>query len=191
MHAEVFGAPVSDVTRMARRYGRVLLSRRMWRALAVATLSGAFMLLIVTAVTPIFLLMTERDATGPRYGLLALIVLFLLLVLAAMCALIVVYVRMLSALATGARRTTIALLWIVGVWLLIVAAGDIYVTLQPRSEFPLHFLGFGALIIHALTAVVLVVGPYELRRADDFTRNVYAEPRLGAGFLVETARLLD
>lgn len=191
MHADALPSDVSDVTRMARRYGRVLLSRRMWRALAVATLSGAFTLLIVAAVTPIVILLTEREATGARYGLLALIVLFLLLVLAAMCALIVVYVRMLSALATGARRTTTALLWIVGVWLLIVAAGDIYVTLQPRSEFPLHFLGFGALIIHALTAVVLVVGPYELRRADDFTRNVYAEPRLGAGFLVETARLLD
>jgi hypothetical protein len=115
----------------------------------------------------------------------------MLLVAAATCALIVVYVRMLSALATGARRTTTAVLAIVGVWLLIVAAGDIAVTLQPRSEFPLHFLGVAALLVHVLTALVLVVGPYELRRSDDFTRSVFAEPRLGAGFLVEAARLLD
>ena len=108
-----------------------------------------------------------------------------------MCALIVTYVRMLSALATGARRTTTVLLSIVAVWLLVVAAGDIAVTLQPRSEFPLHFLGFGALLVHVLTALVLVVGPYELRRADDFTRSVFAEPRLGAGFVVEAARLVD
>ena len=42
MHTEAVPANVSDVTQTARRYGRVLLSRRMWRALAVATLSGAF-----------------------------------------------------------------------------------------------------------------------------------------------------
>jgi hypothetical protein len=112
-------------------------------------------------------------------------------VVAAMCALIVVYVRMLSALATGAKRTTTVLVSIVGIWLLIVAAGDIAVVLQPPDEFPLYFLGFGALIVHALTALVLVVGPYELRRASDFTRSLLAEPRLGAGFIVEAGRLLD
>jgi hypothetical protein len=190
MYVESLPAHVSDVTQTARRYGRILLSRRMWRALAVATLTGAFMLLITAAITPVFILLTAREGEGSNTAL-ALAVLLLLLFVAAMCGLIVVYVRMLSALATGARRTTVALLSIVGVWLLVVAAGDISVTLHPPSEFPLHFLGFGALIVHVLTALVLVVGPYELRRADDFTRSVFAEPRLGAGFVVEAARLLD
>ena len=191
MHAEAIPAHVTDVTQTARRYGRVLLSRRMWRALAVATLSGAFTLLLAVIVIPVVIVLTARESTPISYGALALAALFLLLVVATMCALTVVYVRLLSALATGAKRTTTALLWIVGVWLLMATAGDIAVTLPSRSEFPLHFLGFGALIIHALTAVVLVVGPYELRRADDFTRSIFAEPRLGAGFLVEAARLLD
>jgi hypothetical protein len=191
MPAEALTADVSDVTETARRYGRVLLSRRMWRALAVATLTGAFMLLIAAAIAPVVIMLTTADANRGSYTALAFAVLLLLVVVAAMCALIVLYVRMLSALATGARRTTTALLSIVGTWLLIMAAGDIAVTLQPNSEFPLHFLGFGALIVHVLTALVLAVGPYELRRADDFTRRVFAEPRLGAGFVVEAARLLD
>lgn len=182
---------VSDVTQTARRYGRVLLSRRMWRALAVATLSGAFTLLIAAVVIPVVIMLTARDAAPRSYGALALATLLLLLVAAAMCALIVVYVRTLSSLATGAKRTTTAVLAIVGIWLLVVAAGDISVALQPSEKFPLHFLAFGALLVHALTALVLVVGPYELRRADDVTRRVFAEPRLGAGFVTEVARLLD
>ena len=190
MHDDALSAHLSDITETARRYGRVLLSRRMWRAVAVATLSGAFMLLIVAVAAPVVLMLTAREGEG-SYTALALAVLLLLLFVAAMCALIVVYIRTLSALSTGAKRTTTTLLAIVGVWLLVVAAGDISVTLQPPGKFPLHFLGFGALIVHVLTAAVLVVGPYELRRADDLTRSVFAEPRLGAGLLVEAARLLD
>ena len=63
MHAEALPAHVTDVTQTARRYGRVLLSRRMWRALAVATLSGAFTLLIAAAVIPVVIMLTAQDAT--------------------------------------------------------------------------------------------------------------------------------
>ena len=180
---------VMDVTTLAGRYARVLISRRLLRAFAASTLTGAYMLLGLSIGFPAFILLTE--STDGKVLLLVLLSVLVLAVSAAALGLVVLYVRVLSALARGSRRAITVLLTVVAVWLLVVVVGDVSIFLRPRVEVPLHFLALGALGIHIVIACGLVVGPFELRRSDEFARAVFAEPRLGAGLLVEICRLLD
>ncbi len=179
-----------SVDSLSVRYARVLLSRRLLRAFAVATVSGVFMLALAAAVIPIVLVTTQpRPAGAPARVALAALLMFAVSALAMGIAFL--YLRALAALATGSRRVARAVIAIVGVWLAVVAFQDIAAFLSPYSEQPFHVLGLGAALIHTATALALAIGPFELWRADGFTRAVFSEPRFGSGWIASLGRLLD
>src|SRR5687767_11450476 len=104
---------VRSVDDLARRYARVLLSRRLLRAFAVGTLLAAVMLLGLTVAVPVVLAI---KGTHPSTWLVLAGILGLLgTIVAAAVGLVVVYVRALSALARGSRRATTTLLTVVGI----------------------------------------------------------------------------
>jgi len=184
-----YGMDVFDVDQLARRYARVLLSRRVLRAFAAGTLSAALLLLVSSMAIPIALYLTT---TTPR-GVMPLVLaaLLILVVAAGAGGLVVLYIRTLSALARGSRRAIATLVVITGIWIAIVGISDLVLAVFPEDGAPLFFVAYGAFVVHVLMAVGVVIGPLELRRADDFSRSVYADPQLGTGLVAETAKLLD
>jgi len=174
---------------MARRYSYVLLSRRLLRAVAAATFVAAVMLLAMFVVLPLVFLVTQGLPGGSLTGL-AIVVVGLTVMAAAVFGLNFLYVRLLSALATGAKRPITVLLVVVMVGTLFIGMVDVQRAFGPESQSPFWFFSLGALFIHVATAAGLVVGPMELRRADAAERAVLAEPRAGTGTLAEITRLL-
>ena len=177
-----------NVDRIARRYSYVLLSRRLMRAVAAATFMGVVLVLGLALVMPVFLAFQPRQ--GGSLLPLLLIVLIMGVVLAGGGALTYGYVRLLSALARGARRPVTLLLLIVLPGTLMIGWLDVVRTVGPGPHGPLNALGFGALLMHVAIGAGLAVGPMELRRATAADLAVLAEPRAGTGTLAEVARLL-
>jgi hypothetical protein len=184
-------AHVSSVDGLAVRYARVLLSRRVLRAFAVATVSQVFILALAAAVIPAVLVTTQSPSDGGAPARLVLATLLMLAVTAIALGVAYIYLRTLTALAASSPRVTTAVIAIVCAWLAIVVFRDIAAFRGPYSEQPFHVLGLGAVLIHTATALALVIGPFELWRADDFSRAVFSEPRLGTGWIANMERLLD
>ena len=180
---------VWNVDDLARRYSSVLLSRRLVRAFAAATLVASVVLIGVGIVMPLFLPTVERE---PSESLLALAALFgiLAIAIALFLGLTYLYVRLLSALATGARRPITIFLLVALATTLVMGWVDVVRATGADAVGPWSFLAFGALLIHILTGAAFVVGPMELRRASADVRTVLAEPRAMQGIRAETARLL-
>jgi hypothetical protein len=181
-------APIASPA-IAGSYSYVLLSRRLIRAVAAATFMGAMQLLAVGLLTPVALLIFAREPRGSIVGLV-FAVLLVAVGVALGFALTYGYVRLLSALARGARRPVTLLLLTVLPATLIIGWLDVVQTVGPGSQGPLRGLGFGALVIHVLIGAGLAVGPMELRRATAADLAVLVEPRAGTGTLAEIARLL-
>jgi hypothetical protein len=80
---------------------------------------------------------------------------------------------------------------ITAIWIAFVGISDLVLAIFPEDRAPLFFVAYGAFVVHVLMAVGVVIGPLELRHADDFSRSVYVDPRLGTGLVAETAKLLD
>jgi hypothetical protein len=184
------GLDVFDVDPLARGYTRVLLSRRVLRAFAAGTLSAALLLLLSSMAIPIALYLTT---TTPGGGVMPLVLaaLLMLVVAAGACGLVVLYIRTLSSLARGSRQVIATLVVITAIWIAFVGISDLVLAIFPEDRAPLFFVAYGAFVVHVLMAVGVVIGPLELRRADDFSRSVYVDPRLGTGLVAETAKLLD
>jgi hypothetical protein len=187
-----FSADVMDVTTLARQYGRVLVSRRLLRAFAVGTTMAAFMLLIVAAIMPVILAYTPSSAPpSQRLWTTFLVVLLMAFVTALAIGLVVLYVRALAALARGSSRVATIVMVLVSAWFLWVALTNLRVFLLPREQAPLQIMALAALVIQSAVAGALIIGPWQLRRADPLARRVFEEPRLGAGWKAEVGRLLD
>jgi hypothetical protein len=152
---------------------------------------GALMLLLVAAGGPIVMLAVDSCSDGAANARLLLGFLLLVTVAAAAFGLAVLFLRVLSWLVTGSRRAIMALAAFVAGSLALLLGGDILAFLKPSHEYPLHFLALGALVIHAMTGWGLVVGPFELWRADAFSREVFEDPRLSKGLAADAARILD
>ncbi len=183
------GSEVFDVDALARRYARVLLSRRVLRAFAAGTLSAALLLLVISVVLPLAIYLMTPVPEGGAMRLL-LVALLLPLVAAGAGVLVVVYVRALSALARGSRRAIAVVVAVAAIWIAFVGFNDLYLAILPAEGAPLFFFSYGAFVIHVLMAGGVALGPLELMRADEFSRSVYADPPVGTGLVAEIAKLL-
>jgi hypothetical protein len=184
---------VWNVDTAARRYLYVLLSRRLVRALAAAMFfATAIYVVLPLVILPILVM----DATPPERSVFvsALVLLALVVLFAAFAALTLGFtylaVRMLSALATGAKRSSSILLLLVLPATLLFGMIDLQRAIGPDANNQMWFVGLGALLLHVLIGTGLVIGPMELRRATATDRAVLAEPRPGTGIRAEIARLL-
>jgi hypothetical protein len=178
---------VVNVDQIAHRYALVLLSRRTLRAFAAATISSSAMLAIVFVGVPIVILIRgERSST---LGMVLLPIIFAVIALF-FAALIFGYIRALSALATGARRPISILLTVVMALTLVLGMIDVQQISRADVPNPSPVLALAALFLHVAIATALVLGPMEIRRADQAVRAILAEPRVGTGLRAEFARLL-
>jgi hypothetical protein len=185
------GSNVFDVDALATRYTRVLLSRRVLRAFAAGTLSAALLLLVVSVVVPLGIALTAAGAENRSAWWLVLVAFLVLVGAAGAAGLVVLYVRALSALARGSRPVIAAVVIVAGIWIAFVGFSDLMSAIVPEAGAPLYFFAYGAFVIHVLMAGGVMIGPLEMRRADAFSRSVFADPRLGTGFVAEVAKLLD
>ncbi len=178
---------VLDVSQVAHRYGGILLSRRFLRAYALVMSTGGLVILMGVGSVSIYGTLSE----SVPYSRIGQLLLISPLISAFWFAFVSIYVWALSALARGSRGVAVTLLTLGVVKLLSAVVVDIAAALMPGDQYPLHLLALGALFIDLFIALAFITGPYELMRANEFERNVFAEPRFGAGWLVEIARLLD
>jgi hypothetical protein len=185
------GSDVFHVDQLAHRYARVLLSRRVLRALAAGTLSATFLLLVVSAAVPVGIYLVEAASDAGSVMRLALAALLILVIAAGAAGLVVLYVRVLSALARGSRRMITAVVAIATIWIVFVGISDLVLAIFPEGDASLHLFAYGAFLVHLLMAAGVVIGPLEMRRADEFSQSVYADPRPGTGLVAELAKLLD
>jgi hypothetical protein len=185
------GSDVFHVDQLARRYARVLLSRRVLRALAAATLSATFLLVVVSLAVPVGVYLVDAGSNAGSVTRLALAALMILAIAAGAAGLVILYVRVLSALARGSRRVITAVVVIAAIWIVFVGISDLVLAIFPEADASLHFFAYGALLVHLLMAAGVVVGLLEMRRADEFSQSVYADPRPGTGLVAELAKLLD
>ena len=131
------GSDVFNVDALARRYARVLLSRRVLRAFAAGTLSAA-LLLVVSVVVPLGLALTAAGAENRSAWWLVLVALLVLAGAAGAAGLVVLYVRALSALARGSRRVIAAVVIVAGIWIALVGFSDLMSAIFPEEGVPLY-----------------------------------------------------
>jgi hypothetical protein len=178
-----------NVDALARRYARVLLSRRVLRALAVATFVWVLLSLILG---PVVLLTTEffsTEAVTSRKN--ASQVIAFGTIAAGGSALVVLYLHTLSRLALGSRRAAVALMAVVTAWFAVIAIAHLSTLLQPGPQSPAYFLALDALVIDGVTAWAMFAGPFELWRANKFAREVFSQRPSVFGTMALAARLLD
>ena len=157
--------------------------------------AAMFFTTVIYLVLPLVMLpliaMTQPAPERPLLGSAVLLAGMMLMFAAfAALALAVTYlaIRMLAALATGAKGPISILLLLVVTATLLLGLFDVQQATGASGS--LWWVGLGALLLHAAIGVGLVIGPIELRRATPGDRVVLAEPRAGTGIRAEIARLL-
>ena len=149
------------------------------RAMAAAMFfTTAIYVVLPLVMLPIIVMKAEPPGRSVFVSALVLLAIVLMFAVFAALALGITYiaVRMLSALATGAKRPISILLLLVLPATLLFGLVDLQRAIKPTRIIAMWFLGFGALLLHVVIGASLVIGPMELRRATATDRAVLAEP---------------